>query len=76
MSGLAQVRVPKRKVKANSEPVKLLQPAFPSGYRLTCCTAGLNIGKDIFTDRLEIIAKLNNRHATWPGITGNRDRCR
>ena len=47
MSGLAQVRVPKRKVKANSEPVKLLQPAVPSRYILTCISAGLNIGKDI-----------------------------
>ena len=32
MSGLAQVRVPKRKVKANSEPVKLLhQPESDAG---------------------------------------------
>lgn len=57
-------------------PEKLLQPAIPSRYILTCVSAGLNIGKDIFTDRLEITAKLNNRHATWPGIMGNRDRCR
>ena len=33
MSGLAQVRVPKRKVKANSEPVKLLRISFPCDER-------------------------------------------
>ena len=33
-------------------------------------------GVSLFTDRLEIIAMLSQMHASWPGIMGNRDRCR